>query len=120
MSLRKKGRNYSTCCPFHNERTPSFSLSQEKQFYHCFGCGIHGNVIDFIIEYEHLSFLEAIEELASHLGVEVPRESGSLSGITSFPGKQPLYELMGDVAHFYNRELEKPSSHNATQSERIS
>ncbi len=74
VKLKKKGKNYSACCPFHNEKTPSFSVSQEKQFYHCFGCGAHGNAIDFVMEYERMEFPEAIEELASTIGLEVQRE----------------------------------------------
>ncbi|NMU83802.1 DNA primase, partial [Vibrio parahaemolyticus] len=68
---------YGACCPFHNEKTPSFSVSQEKQFYHCFGCGAHGNAIDFLMEFDRLEFVEAIEELASYLGLDVPREQRS-------------------------------------------
>ncbi len=75
VKLKKQGKNFGACCPFHNEKTPSFSVSQEKQFYHCFGCGVHGNVLDFVMEYDRLEFVDAIEELASQLGLEVPREN---------------------------------------------
>ncbi|WP_260260953.1 DNA primase [Vibrio intestinalis] len=116
VKLKKKGKNYSACCPFHNEKTPSFSVSQEKQFYHCFGCGVHGNAIDFLMEYERLEFVEAIEELASFLGLEVPREQRQGG---SFRNDQPqanseqkrnLYDLLGSIAQFYRDQLKQPSS----------
>jgi DNA primase len=115
VKLKKKGKNYSACCPFHNEKTPSFSVSQDKQFYHCFGCGVHGNAIDFIMEYERLEFVEAIEELAGLLGLEVPREQGT----TPFDAKKSqarkeqkrtLYDLMEQIAQFYRHQLRHPSS----------
>jgi DNA primase len=74
VPLKKAGKNYQACCPFHNEKSPSFSVSPEKQFYHCFGCGAHGNVIGFLMEYEQLEFVEAIEELARLHGLDIPRE----------------------------------------------
>ena len=73
VSLSKGGRDFKACCPFHNEKSPSFTVSQDKQFYHCFGCGAHGNAISFIIEFDRLEFVEAIEELARYHGLEVPR-----------------------------------------------
>src|SRR6478736_6105402 len=74
VTLRKKsGSNYFACCPFHNEKSPSFSVSQSKQFYYCFGCGAHGNAIDFLMQSDHMSFPEAIEALARHAGMEVPK-----------------------------------------------
>ncbi|MFW7522667.1 DNA primase [Vibrio ostreicida] len=111
VKLKKKGKNYSACCPFHNEKTPSFSVSQEKQFYHCFGCGAHGNAIDFMMEYERLEFPEAIEELASHLGLDVPREqsqggrSPSNQPQANTEQKRNLYDLMGGIAQFYRDQL---------------
>ncbi|WP_038183052.1 DNA primase [Vibrio rhizosphaerae] len=115
VKLKKKGKNYSACCPFHNEKTPSFSVSQDKQFYHCFGCGVHGNAIDFMMEYERLEFVEAIEELAGLLGLEVPREKGT----TPFDAqksqarkeqKRTLYDLMEQIAQFYRHQLRHTSS----------
>ena len=76
VSLRKAGRNHQALCPFHDEKTPSFTVSQEKQFYHCFGCGAGGTVISFIMEYNGLGFPEAIEDLAARYNMEVPREAG--------------------------------------------
>ncbi|MET1219142.1 MAG: DNA primase, partial [Glaciecola sp.] len=74
VKLKKAGRNYQACCPFHNEKTPSFSVSPDKQFYHCFGCGEHGNALSFVMEFDRLEFVEAVETLASYHGLEVPRE----------------------------------------------
>ncbi|CAM4263040.1 DNA primase [Vibrio agarivorans] len=116
VKLKKKGKNYGACCPFHNEKTPSFSVSQEKQFYHCFGCGVHGNAIDFLMEYERLEFVEAIEELASFLGLEVPREqrpghNQQHQGPTaSTEQKRNLYDLMGSIAQFYRQQLKLGTS----------
>ncbi|EIY7830844.1 DNA primase [Vibrio parahaemolyticus] len=117
VKLKKKGKNYGACCPFHNEKTPSFSVSQEKQFYHCFGCGAHGNAIDFMMEFERLEFVEAIEELASYLGLNVPREQRSGGGgqfksgpQASSSEKRSLYDLMGSIAQFYRNQLKQPSS----------
>ncbi|ELI5410172.1 DNA primase [Vibrio parahaemolyticus] len=117
VKLKKKGKNYGACCPFHNEKTPSFSVSQEKQFYHCFGCGAHGNAIDFMMEFERLEFVEAIEELASYLGLDVPREqrSGGSGQFKSGPQassseKRSLYDLMGSIAQFYRNQLKQSSS----------
>ena len=75
VPLKKAGKNHQACCPFHNENTPSFTVSQEKQFYHCFGCGAHGNAISFLMEYESLNFPEAVEELARYHHLPVPRET---------------------------------------------
>jgi len=117
VKLKKKGKNYSACCPFHNEKTPSFSVSQEKQFYHCFGCGVHGNAIDFMMEYERLDFVEAIEELASYIGLDVPREQSiySSSHTSNKPQvnkeqKRSLYDLMESVSQFYCQQLKKSSN----------
>jgi len=116
VKLKKKGKNYGACCPFHNEKTPSFSVSQEKQFYHCFGCGVHGNAIDFLMEYERLDFVEAIEELASSLGLDVPREQRQGGGFqssqpqASSAQKRSLYDLMGSIAQFYRDQLKLSAS----------
>src|SRR5579862_607106 len=94
VPLRKKsGNNYFACCPFHNEKSPSFSVSQPKQFYYCFGCGAHGNAIDFLIQYDRLSFPEAIETLAKQVGMEVPRQSVARSP-EKIAAHQSLYALL--------------------------
>ena len=99
VELKKAGREYRACCPFHNEKTPSFWVSPVKQFYHCFGCGAHGTALGFLMEYDKLSFPEAIEELASRLGLDVPREAGSqpdTAGSTT-----PLYDMNLRVAKYF-------------------
>ncbi len=101
--LRKKsGNNFFACCPFHNEKSASFSVSQSKQFYHCFGCGAHGNALDFVMQLDHLSFPEAIESLAKHAGLEVPRSSQQVEKSTTYTN---LYEIMNDAADFYQKAL---------------
>ncbi|GLR71185.1 DNA primase [Agaribacter marinus] len=109
VKLKKAGRNYQACCPFHNEKTPSFSVSQEKQFYYCFGCGAKGNAIGFLMEYDRLEFVEAIEELASTLGLQVPRE-GSTANATPTRSKSEReldYQVMEDVSRFYEFQLKQ-------------
>ena len=76
VPLKKKGKEFAACCPFHQEKTPSFYVTPDKQFYHCFGCGAHGNVVGFLMEFDHLDFPTAIEHLAGRLGLEIPREKG--------------------------------------------
>ncbi|MDN5924242.1 MAG: CHC2 zinc finger domain-containing protein, partial [Xanthomonadales bacterium] len=76
VPLKKAGHEWSACCPFHDERTPSFTVSPQKQFYHCFGCGAHGSAIKFLMDYEHLEFPDAVEELAQSVSLTVPHENG--------------------------------------------
>ncbi len=103
VPLKKAGREYKACCPFHDEKTPSFTVSPDKQFYHCFGCGAHGTAIGFLMEYEHLEFVEAIQELAKQVGVEVPREAGFVPQ----PKREgpDLYELLKQASAFFQRQL---------------
>lgn len=106
IGLKKAGKDYQACCPFHGEKTPSFTVSQDKQFYHCFGCGVHGNAISFVMEYEKLEFVDAIEELAGMLNLEVPRENANNQGPQiSTEQKRSDYELMMHVAKFYQHQL---------------
>ena len=107
VGLKKAGKDYQACCPFHNEKSPSFTVSQDKQFYHCFGCGVHGNAISFMMEYEKLEFVDAIEELAALLHLEVPREqSNQHSGPqVSTEQRRSDYELMAQTAKFYQHQL---------------
>ena len=79
VPLKKAGREYKACCPFHDEKTPSFWVSPDKQFYHCFGCGAHGTALGFLMAYDRLTFPEAVEELAERLGPEVPHEAAAPS-----------------------------------------
>jgi DNA primase len=76
VPLKKAGANFAACCPFHNEKSPSFTVSPTKQFYHCFGCGAHGTAIGFLIEHAGMTFPEAVEQLASQVGLTVPRTTG--------------------------------------------
>ena len=107
VKLKKAGKNYQACCPFHNEKTPSFTVSQDKQFYHCFGCGAHGNAISFIMEFDRLEFVEAVEELAKLHGLEVPREKGNTPVISEEKKRQQQddYSLMEKVARFFQHQL---------------
>ena len=103
VQLKKAGREYKACCPFHNEKTPSFWVSPDKQFYHCFGCGKHGTVLGFLMDHDHMAFPEAVEELATRLGLEVPHEGGVDSSARR--ADEPLFELMARVAAFYAQAL---------------
>ena len=101
VQLKKAGREFKACCPFHNEKSASFWVSPEKQFYHCFGCGAHGTVLRFLMEHDHMAFPEAVEELATRLGLEVPHEGSNTPTAGSRRIDEPLYELMGRVSRFY-------------------
>jgi len=106
VGLKKAGKDYQACCPFHNEKSPSFTVSQDKQFYHCFGCGANGNAISFVMEYDKLEFVDAIEELASMLNLDVPREQGTSSGPQrTAEQKRSDYDLMLHAARFYQHQL---------------
>jgi DNA primase len=102
VPLKKSGKNYSACCPFHDEKTPSFSVSPDKQFYYCFGCGAGGNALGFLMEYERLDFPRAIEVLADSLGLTVPREE---AGKSQEAPQKPLYEMLEKAAAFYKDQL---------------
>ncbi|KAB2924601.1 MAG: DNA primase [Dechloromonas sp.] len=105
VPLKKAGANYAACCPFHNEKTPSFTVSPSKQFYHCFGCGAHGTAIGFVMEYQGLGFVDAIKELASRAGMQVPESEGR--GVNDEkPGQtRTLLEVMARAAQYYKEQL---------------
>ncbi|MGL1834996.1 DNA primase [Rhodocyclaceae bacterium SMB388] len=106
LTLKKGGANYFACCPFHGEKTPSFSISPAKQFYHCFGCGVHGNAIGFLMEYSGLSFVDAVTELARHAGLEVPHEQTPGNRFAPPPAEQDaLIEALANAARFYREQL---------------
>ncbi|OGT33854.1 MAG: DNA primase [Gammaproteobacteria bacterium RBG_16_51_14] len=111
VPLRKAGRNHQALCPFHEEKTPSFTVNQAKQFYHCFGCGASGTAITFVMEYLHLGFIEAVEELASRAGLTVPREDGFVAKDSD--NTTELYELMELVVRFYCKQLREHSQASA-------
>ncbi|KGI76672.1 DNA primase [Oleiagrimonas soli] len=102
VPLKKAGREWTACCPFHDERTPSFYVSPQKQFYHCFGCGAHGSAIKFLMDYERLEFPDAVEELAQSVGLDVPREGGDHRPREDRSG---WYELLDQAATFYQKSL---------------
>src|SRR5258706_14194950 len=102
VPLKKAGREYRACCPFHDEKTPSFWVSPDKQFFHCFGCGAHGTALGFLMQYDQLPFPEAVEELAGRMGLEVPREGGAAPKNTQ---SEELVELLGRVAGYYEESL---------------
>ncbi|VFP83067.1 DNA primase [Candidatus Erwinia haradaeae] len=105
LELKKKGKNYHTWCPFHKEKTPSFTVNNEKQFYHCFGCGAHGNAIDFLMNYDHLTFIESIEELANLYCLKVPYQDNQNTIFFKYPQRKRLYQLMHDLRVFYQKRL---------------
>lgn len=106
MTLKKTGKNYSGLCPFHDEKTPSFSVSPDKQFYHCFGCKESGTALTFVMNFERLEFVEAVEMLAQSLGLEVPREQGRHRGPTrNESDNEPLYAVLEQAEQFYRRSL---------------
>ncbi|NII11381.1 DNA primase [Oleiagrimonas sp. C23AA] len=103
VPLKKAGREWTACCPFHNERTPSFYVSPNKQFYHCFGCGAHGSAIKFLMDYEHLEFPDAVEELAQGVGMQVVREGGRERAPRE--DRTDLYQLLDTAAGQYQQAL---------------
>jgi DNA primase len=103
VPLKKAGREWTACCPFHNERTPSFYVSPAKQFFHCFGCGAHGSAVKFLMDYERLEFPDAVEELAQTVGLKVPREGGREAAPRE--DKTDLYTLLDAAASWYEGEL---------------
>ena len=114
VKLKRTGKNYSACCPFHEEKTPSFTVSPEKQFYYCFGCGASGNALGFVMDYERLSFPEAVEQLARVNGLEVPREVQSEAEVKREQEKRSIYTLLEKADEFYQQQLRQhPSKHLA-------
>ena len=105
VPLKKVGSNFVARCPFHTEKTPSFSVNRNRQTYHCFGCGAGGNAISFLIDYAHLGFVEAVEDLAAFIGVDVPREAVDQVDFSSKQDTSRLYALLEQVAAFYVEQL---------------
>jgi DNA primase len=102
VQLKRAGREYKACCPFHDEKTPSFTVSPDKQFYHCFGCGAHGTAVGFVMDYDHASFVEAVEDLAARAGLEVPREGGAAAAAQPH---DELYVALERAGLFYRQSL---------------
>ena len=107
VKLKKSGQNYSACCPFHNEKSPSFSVSPTKQFYHCFGCGVHGTAISFLMEYNGMGFRDAVTELAEGVGMTLPVEANREEAVERAHEAASLGEFMMAAMNFYRRELKK-------------
>ncbi|MEY3190377.1 MAG: primase [Pseudomonadota bacterium] len=105
VPLKKTGNNYVARCPFHTEKTPSFSVNRNKQFFHCFGCGASGNAISFLMDFSHLDFIEAVEDLANFAGIDVQRESLDINSAYKKDELSNLYSLMDRVAAFYVEQL---------------
>ena len=112
VALKKSGRNFVACCPFHNEKTPSFTVDQEKQFYYCFGCSASGNAIGFLMDYERMEFVQAVETLADSIGLTVPKERVDHSDHYNTTQQQSLankkrtiYTLLEQAANYYRQQL---------------
>ena len=113
VQLKRTGKNFSACCPFHKEKTPSFSVSPDKQFYYCFGCGAGGNALGFIMDHDNLDFPQAVEDLAKAAGMEVPREQGVKGQKPRQPTDSPLYPLLTAAAEFYRQALKNHPTRKA-------
>ncbi len=109
VPLRKAGKEYVACCPFHNEKTPSFSVNRDKQLYYCFGCGASGNALSFLMEHARLDFVEAVADLAARLGLNVPHGADSASSTNTVAHRehQRLLHVLEQVAEFYARQLQQ-------------
>ncbi|CAN0167842.1 unnamed protein product, partial [Chrysoparadoxa australica] len=101
--LKKAGREYQACCPFHDEKTPSFTVSPAKQFYHCFGCGAHGTALSFLMEYERLEFREAVEALAGQAGMTIPEEARGAG--PDADTQKPLFAVLEQAGRLYQNQL---------------
>ncbi|WP_405122762.1 DNA primase [Pseudomonas sp. M20] len=113
VQLKKAGKNYTACCPFHKEKTPSFSVSPDKQFYYCFGCGAGGNALGFLMDHDNLDFPQAVEDLAKAAGMEIPREESGRPHKPRQPTDSPLYPLLTAAADFYRQALKSHPSRKA-------
>src|SRR4051812_39608850 len=102
LQLKKHGKEYKACCPFHNEKTPSFTVVPDKRFYHCFGCSAHGTALGFLMEHDHLTFVEAVEELAARVGLDVPHEENAMRAAAPSDG---LFAILDKAAELYRQQL---------------
>lgn len=108
VHLKKAGKNYSACCPFHHEKTPSFSVNRDKQFYHCFGCGVSGNALSFVMNYENREFIDALESLAHKAGLTLPETSQQQNQVSY----KPLYDILEEAALFFEQQLQHTPPHH--------
>ena len=104
LKLKKAGQNYQGLCPFHNEKTPSFSVNQAKQFYYCFGCQESGDALKFLMEHDHIDFVQAVESLAAMVGMEVPREHDNTTP-EHRERRKSLYEILLNACAYYKAQL---------------
>src|SRR5215472_548427 len=111
VKLVRRGREYAGLCPFHHEKTPSFYVVEDKSFFHCFGCGAHGDAIGFVMRADNLDFLEAVERLAGEAGLEVPEASGAER--VEAQRQKTLFEALEEAARFYERQLWGPAGEPA-------
>ncbi|MBU2984885.1 DNA primase [Saccharophagus degradans] len=109
VKLKKAGKNYSACCPFHEEKTPSFTVSPDKQFYYCFGCGANGNAVGFLMEYERQGFVDAVESLARVAGMQVPKETTE-KDVKHAKKQRGLYDILGLASTYYQKQLKEHTS----------
>ena len=108
VKLKRSGKNYSACCPFHDEKTPSFTVSPEKQFYYCFGCGASGNALGFVMDYERLSFIEATESLAKLAGVQIPQDTEkSAAVVAADKRRKQLYQVLDQASIYFQAQLRR-------------
>jgi len=105
VKLKRAGANYSACCPFHSEKSPSFTVSPTKQFYHCFGCGAHGTAVGFLMEYSGMGFVEAVKDLAQSIGMKVPEEARSEASQRRAEQGESLHEVLLRAAQHYRNQL---------------
>jgi len=103
VQLKKAGKNYKACCPFHEEKSPSFTVAQDKQFFYCFGCGAGGNALGFVMEFDRVDFLPAVEMLAKNAGLEIPREAAPDRAVSK--KKDNLYSILTESDHFFRQQL---------------
>src|SRR5689334_1158719 len=105
VPLKRAGSNLTACCPFHSEKTPSFTVSPSKQFYHCFGCGAHGSAIGFLMEYGGMGYVEAIKDLAGRIGMQVPEIAASAPPSPAVGDADQLTDVLQRAAQYYKSEL---------------
>ena len=111
IRMVRAGREFKGCCPFHNEKTPSFYVNDDKQFYHCFGCGAHGDVIGFVMRHDNMSFPEAVENLAAQAGLQVPRDTPIER--EQFDAEKRLYQLLDRATAWFEEQLFAPVGREA-------
>src|SRR5688572_8314119 len=105
LKLKRAGANYVACCPFHTEKSPSFTVSQTKQFYHCFGCGAHGTAISFLMEHQGMGFVDAVKDLAGRVGMTVPEQAPDPRRQEKVEAAQDLTEITLTAAQYYKLQL---------------